>query len=195
MENSTTLNEPMSKATTTTAAENADDARDSQSPAQDSLTPAQIEDLKTRAAKADDHWQRLLRATADFDNYKKRAQREREEAIKFANESLIKKLVTVLDNFEMALAAGQKQTGSAESLQTGVSMIQQQLKNVLAESGLEELDAAGNTFDPNLHEAVSQQESAEVPEGQVVQQLRKGYKLRDRLIRPATVIVSAKPAA
>jgi molecular chaperone GrpE len=185
----------MSKATTTTAAENADDARDSQSPAQDSLTPAQIEDLKTRAAKADDHWQRLLRATADFDNYKKRAQREREEAIKFANESLIKKLVTVLDNFEMALAAGQKQTGSAESLQTGVSMIQQQLKNVLAESGLEELDAAGNTFDPNLHEAVSQQESAEVPEGQVVQQLRKGYKLRDRLIRPATVIVSAKPAA
>jgi molecular chaperone GrpE len=186
----------MSKATPTTDVENAEAGHDPQTPDLDTLTPAQFEELKSRAAKADENWQRLLRSTADFDNYKKRAQREREEAIKFANESLIKKLVTVLDNFEMALAAtGQKHAGTAESLQTGVSMIQQQLKNVLAESGLEELDAAGKTFDPNLHEAVSQQESADVPEGQVLQQLRKGYKLRDRLIRPATVIVSAKPAA
>jgi molecular chaperone GrpE len=66
---------------------------------------------------------------------------------------------------------------------------------VLLESGLEEVDSTGKTFDPNWHEAVSQQETAEVPEGQVVQQLRKGYKLRDRLIRPATVIVAKKPAA
>ncbi len=74
-------------------------------------------------------------------------------------------------------------------------MIHQQLRNVLLESGLEEVDAAGKMFDPNWHEAVSQQETAEVPEGQVLQQLRKGYKLRDRLIRPATVIVARKPAA
>ena len=70
-----------------------------------------------------------------------------------------------------------------------------QLKNVLTEAGLEEVDAAGKPFDPNLHEAVSQQESAEVPEGQVLQQLRKGYKLRERLIRPAGVVVSKKPSA
>jgi molecular chaperone GrpE len=160
-------------------------------------TPEQIEEWKTRAAKADENWERLLRTTADLDNFKKRAAREREEAIKYANESLIKKLVPVLDNFDMALAAAnQSQAGAAaQSLQTGVGMIHQQLKNVLMESGLEEVDATGKTFDPNWHEAVSQQETKDVPEGQVVQQLRKGYKLRDRLIRPATVVVAKNPAA
>jgi len=73
-------------------------------------------------------------------------------------------------------------------------MIQQQLKNVLVESGLEEIDALGKPFDPNLHEAISEQESAEVPDGNVLQQLRKGYKLKDRLLRPATVIVAKAPA-
>ena len=73
-------------------------------------------------------------------------------------------------------------------------MIQQQLKNVLAETGLEEIDAAGKPFDPAMHEAVSQQESADVPEGHVLLQIRKGYKLRDRLLRPAAVIVAKKPA-
>ena len=160
------------------------------------LTPEQIEDLKNRAARADENWERLVRTTADMDNFKKRAAREREEAVKFANESLVKKLVTVLDNFDMALAAaGQAQSGGAQSLQTGVAMIHQQLRNVLLEAGLQEVDAAGKVFDPNWHEAVSQQETDEVPEGQVLQQLRKGYKLRDRLIRPASVIVAKKPAA
>ncbi|HXC98978.1 MAG TPA: nucleotide exchange factor GrpE [Verrucomicrobiae bacterium] len=163
--------------------------------APENLTPEQLDDLKSRAAKADENWERVLRTTADFDNYKKRAAREREEATKFANESLIKKLVTVLDNFDMALAAAGTQPAEASaSLQTGVAMIHQQLRNVLQEAGLEELDAAGKKFDPNWHEAVSQQDSAEVPEGQVLQQLRKGYKLRDRLIRPATVVVARKPA-
>jgi molecular chaperone GrpE len=157
------------------------------------LTPAQIGDLKSRAAKADEHWQRLLRATADSDNFKKRAQREREESIKFANESLIKKLIPVLDNFDMALQASQGQTDAPQSLQTGIAMIYQQLRSALLESGLEEVDATGKVFDPNWHEAVSQQPSSEVPEGHVLQQLRKGYKLRDRLIRPATVVVARKP--
>lgn len=159
-------------------------------------TPEQIEELKNRAAKADENWERLLRTTADLENFKKRAAREREEAVKYANESLIKKLVTVLDNLDMALAAaGQPQEGTAQSLQSGVAMIHQQLRNALLESGLEEVDAAGKMFDPNWHEAVSQQETADVPEGRVVQQLRKGYKLRDRLLRPATVVVARKPAA
>jgi molecular chaperone GrpE len=159
------------------------------------LTSAQIEELKTRAAKADENWERLLRTTADFENFKKRATREREDAIRYANESLIKKVVSVLDNFEMALAAGQNRAGAPQSLQAGIAMIHQQLRNLLLETGLEEVDATGKAFDPNWHEAVSQEESAEVPEGQVLQQLRKGYKLRDRLIRPASVIVARKPAA
>jgi len=74
-------------------------------------------------------------------------------------------------------------------------MIQQQLKSAMTDAGLEEIEAAGKTFDPNVHEAISQQESADVPEGQVMQQLRKGYKLRERLVRPASVIVAKKPAS
>jgi molecular chaperone GrpE len=185
----------MSKNKTMTAAQTAANENAAEALVPEPLTPPQIEDLKTRAAKADENWERLLRTTADFENFKKRAAREREEAIRYANESLIKKVVPVLDSLEMALAAGQNQTGSPQSLHAGVAMIQQQLRNLLMESGLEELDAAGKVFDPNWHEAVSQQESAEVPEGQVLQQLRKGYKLRDRLIRPASVVVSKKPAA
>lgn len=159
------------------------------------LTTEQIEDLKTRAAKADENWDRLLRTTADFDNFKKRAARERQDAARYANESLIQRLLPVLDNFEMALAAAQSQAGSPDSLTAGVVMIQQQLKAALVEFGLEEVDATGQTFDPNMHEAVSQQESTEVAEGQVLQQLRKGYRLRDRLLRPATVVVAKGPTA
>lgn len=160
------------------------------------LTLEQIEDLKARAAKADESWERLLRTTADFDNFKKRAVRERQEAARFANESLIQKLIPVLDSFEMALGATQANAGaSVQSLQAGIAMIQSQFKNVLAEAGVEEVDAAGKPFDPAMHEAVSQQESTEVAEGQVLQQLRRGYKLRERLLRPATVIVAKKPAS
>jgi molecular chaperone GrpE len=164
-------------------------------PAEAALTAAQIEELKAQAAKAAEHWDRLLRNTADFENFKKRAARERQEAIKYANEGLIQKLIPVLDNFEAALAAVQSSNSeNAGSLLTGVNMIHQQLKSVLTEAGLEEIEAHGKPFDPNFHEAVSQAESAEHPEGHVMQQLRRGYRLRDRLLRPATVIV-AKPAA
>ena len=158
------------------------------------ITPEQLEELKDRAARADENWERLLRTTADFENFKKRVTREKQEAIRYANEGLLQKLVPVLDNFDMALSAAQTgQTEAAQSLQAGINMIYQQLKSALVEAGLEEVDAAGKTFDPNLHEAVSQTETAEVPEGQVLQQLRKGYKLRDRLLRPATVVVAKAP--
>jgi molecular chaperone GrpE len=184
-----------SKSDTDAATETADAPPHTETLAPELLTPEQLENLKGRAAKADENWERLLRVTADLENFKKRAMREREEAIKFANESMMKRLIPVLDNFDMALAASQTPAGNAQSLQTGVAMIAQQLRSALVESGLEEVDAAGKPFDPNWHEAVSQQESAEVPEGNVLQQLRKGYKLRDRLIRPATVVVAKKTAA
>lgn len=158
------------------------------------LTPEQLTELQTRAAKADENWDRLLRVTADFENFKKRAARERTEAAQFANASLFQKLIPILDNFEMAQAAAQTAQGDKlASLQTGIAMIQQQFKSALLESGLEEVDATGKTFDPTFHEAVSQQETETVPEGDVVQQIRKGYKLRERLLRPAAVIVAKKP--
>lgn len=158
------------------------------------LTPEQITALQASAAKAQENWDRLLRTTADFDNFKKRAAREKQDAIKYATESLLQKVIPVLDNFEMALAAAQNNSSTdIKSVRDGVAMIHSQLKSTLTDAGLEEVDATGKPFDPNVHEAVSQQESAEVPEGHVLQQLRKGYKLRERLLRPATVIVAKKP--
>jgi molecular chaperone GrpE len=162
------------------------------------ITPAQLNELKAHAAKADEHWDRLLRTAADFENFKKRAVRERHEAAQSATAALINKLLPVLDHFEMAQAAAQNAQsppGSMAALHDGIAMIQQQLKGILAETGLEEVDANGRTFDPAWHEAVSQFETADAPEGQVIQQIRKGYKLRDRLLRPATVVVAKKPAA
>jgi molecular chaperone GrpE len=159
------------------------------------ITPEQLAGLQERAARADEHWERLLRTSADFDNFKKRAARERQEATQAATVALLQKLLPVLDHFEMARAAAQTAGGDKlASLQAGIEMIQQQLKGVLAETGLEEIDAAGKTFDPTLHEAVSQMETDDAPEGQVVQQVRKGYKLRDRLLRPAAVIVAKQPS-
>jgi len=162
------------------------------------ITPEQLADLKARAAKADEHWDRLLRTAADFENFKKRAARERHESAQSATAALIHKLLPVLDHFEMAQAATQNAQvpqGGMAALQDGIAMIQQQLKGILAETGLEEVDANGQVFDPMLHEAVSQLETADTPEGHVVQQIRMGYKLRDRLLRPATVVVAKKPAA
>jgi molecular chaperone GrpE len=149
-----------------------------------------------RAAKADEHWERLLRTAADFDNFKKRAAREKQEGIQFANEGLLNKLLPVLDSLDKAVTAAQSATPEAnEALHEGVNMISRQLKSVLAEAGLEEVDAMGQLFDPHLHEAISQLETPEVPPDHVAQQLRKGYRLRGRLLRPATVVVAKSPAA
>jgi molecular chaperone GrpE len=137
-----------------------------------------------------------VRTTADLDNYKKRAAREKQDATRYANESLLMKLIGVLDNFDMAVAAAaQSEDPAVKSLQTGVNMILAQLRQALSEFGLEEIDALNKAFDPNLHEAISQQDTTDVPEGQVVHQVRKGFKLRDRLLRPASVIVSRRPSA
>jgi molecular chaperone GrpE len=172
------------------AAANADAATTKAEP----LTEQQIAELKEQAGKAALYYEQLLRATADFDNFKKRAARERQDAIKYANESLLERVIPVLDNFDMALTAAAAPNTTVQSMQAGVTMIQQQLRAAMGETGLEEINAAGQKFDPNIHEAISQQETNDAPEGQVVQQVRKGYKLRDRLLRPASVIVAKKPA-
>src|SRR5688572_24365124 len=118
----------------------------------------QFQELQSKAAKADENWEKYVRVVADLDNFKKRAARERSEAIKYANEALIEKLLPIVDNFEAALtAASSPQGGSVDSLKTGIQMIFNQMKSFLGEAGVEEIDAIGKQFDPNLHEAVSQQ--------------------------------------
>jgi molecular chaperone GrpE len=130
-----------------------------------------------------------LRSSADLDNYRKRMSKEREEAIKFANSSFLERLIPVLDNFEFGLQAARSAT-SPVSILEGMTMVQKQFQDFLSSAGIEVIDANGQHFDPQLHEAIAQEENEHVPEGTVIRQLRRGYKLRDRLIRPANVVVS-----
>jgi molecular chaperone GrpE len=160
-------------------------------PAMPMPTPEEAAELRAKAHQADENWTRYLRAMADLENFKKRAARERQEAEKYRHEALLRDLLPVLDNLEMAFAAAQDSSlASLAALEAGVTMIRQQLRTVLTGAGLEEIDATGQAFDPRLHEAVAQQESTEVPDGRVLQQVRRGFKYRDRLLRPASVVVA-----
>jgi molecular chaperone GrpE len=135
-----------------------------------------------------------LRTQADFENFRKRAAREKEDASKYANAAFLEKLLPILDNFELGLNAA-RTDAKASPIIAGMDMVAKQLQDFLTGAGVETVKAEGEKFDPNLHEAVAQEASAEVPEGVIVRQLRKGFKLRDRLLRPATVTVSKGPAA
>jgi molecular chaperone GrpE len=130
-----------------------------------------------------------LRAAADLDNYRKRVSRERDESIKYANAGFLERLIPVLDNFELGLQAA-RNAPEAVAIVDGLAMVYKQLQDFLANAGVETIDALGQTFDPNLHEALAQEESHEIPEGKVIRQMRRGYRLRDRLLRPANVVVS-----
>ncbi|HSV62316.1 MAG TPA: nucleotide exchange factor GrpE [Chthoniobacterales bacterium] len=131
-----------------------------------------------------------LRSQADFENYKKRAAREKEEAIKYANSSLLEKLIAIVDNFELGLEAARAE-GEKSPIFSGMSMVLKQLSDFLAENGLQPIDATGTKFDPNLHEAIAHEPSNRVPEGTVIRQMRRGYKMKDRLLRPSSVVVSS----
>ncbi len=146
-------------------------------------------DFEAEAAKLKDL---ALRARADLDNFRKRALREKEEAIRYANNGLLERLLPVIDNFELGLDAAKTVADTASILQ-GMSMVQKQLHDFLKNNGLEEVQAEGEAFDPNKHDAVSQEFSADIPDGHVIRQVRKGYKIKDRLIRASSVIVSKGP--
>lgn len=134
-----------------------------------------------------------LRTQADFENYKKRTAREKEEAIKYANSSLLERLVAIVDNFELGLAAARGNAKDSPVL-AGMGMVLKQLTDFLAENGLTAIDAVGKKFDPNLHEAIAHEASEDIPEEHVVRQSRRGYRLKDRLLRPAAVVVSSGAA-
>ena len=129
-----------------------------------------------------------LRTQADFENYRKRAIRDKEDAIKYANAGLIERLIPVIDNFEFGIQAARAE--GSQAVMVGLEMVAKQFQEFLTSVGVEPVEAEGKPFDPNLHEAVGNEPSDTVPEGIVIRQLRKGYKLRDRLLRPANVFVS-----
>lgn len=130
-----------------------------------------------------------FRSAADFENYRKRSVREKEAAVKYANVQLLEKLIPILDNFDLGIQAA-RADGNAKGIVAGFEMVHRQIQDFLIDCGVEPIDAVGAAFDPNLHEAVGQEASAEMAEGLVLRQLRRGFRLKDRLIRPSMVIVS-----
>src|SRR3954470_23212933 len=112
------------------------------------VSPEELAELRAQADKAAENWDKYVRLNADFDNFKKRAARERQDSIRYANEGLLEKLIPILDNFEMAMMAASAPQATSDALKTGVNMIASQLKSALNEAGLEEIDATGQPFNP-----------------------------------------------
>jgi molecular chaperone GrpE len=148
--------------------------------------------LESLQAKADENWDRYLRAMAEADNIRKRATRDIEHAHKFALENFSKDLLAVKDSLEMGLAAAD--TADAESLLAGSEATLKLLAGSLERFGISEIDPEGEPFDPERHEAMTMQPSAEVEPGSVLTVIQKGYVLNGRLLRPARVIVASEPA-
>lgn len=136
-------------------------------------------------------YDRLLRSQAELDNFRKRTQREKEEFQQFANTELIRSLLPVLDGFERA--AQHRDAAVPEQFYKGLDLIYRQLADTLRRAGLEPLDAAGQIFDPELHQAVETVESEDRRDHEVVEELQRGYRLKHRLLRPAIVKVAVRP--
>ncbi len=145
------------------------------------------EELEAEAAK----WKEMsLRTAAEMDNLRKRTAREREEAIRYANQRLLEELLPVIDNFEMGMQAASQDTKSM--IYIGMDMVRRQLNDFLGSQGVTEIPT-DVPFDPNLHDAVAQEECSKGEEGRILKVTRRGFKLRDRLLRPAGVVVSKAP--
>jgi molecular chaperone GrpE len=147
---------------------------------------AEIESLKKEKEEV---YQRLLRAQADFENFRRRTTKERENDLKYRSQEVVMELLPVIDNFERALQVEVTGEG-AEKFVEGMKMIYRQLLQVLENSGVEEIKAEGEPFDPHVHQAVMQVEEADKESNMVIEVFQKGYKLKDRVIRPAMVKVS-----
>lgn len=175
-----------------------DQASQEASPPENTAKPAgsDLNNLKQELAakelEAKSNYDRFLRQVAELDNFKKRTARERDDAIRFANEAMIKDLLPVVDNLERAVAhaAG---GGNGKPIVEGVEMVLKGLLDVLAKHGVTQISALGQSFDPSQHEAMAQVESESHEPNAVVDELHKGYMLRDRLLRPALVSVAKAP--
>ncbi|MEE9515912.1 MAG: nucleotide exchange factor GrpE [Candidatus Adiutricales bacterium] len=163
---------------------------------------AEEEKISTSAAYEEKNWQEeaekyadlYLRSTADLENVKKRLEREKDSIIKFANEDLVKNLLPVLDNIERALDHTGVDNYDQKGILEGFRLIHQSLKSVLEKFGVKPVAALSEKFDPVYHEAVMQEEDPDVEDGTVLKEVQRGYLLKNRLLRPAMVVVSKKPA-
>jgi molecular chaperone GrpE len=152
------------------------------------------EQLAAAKKEAADNYDRYVRSVADLDNHRRRTVREKDELRQFASSRVLEDLLPVIDNLGLGLAAAKAPNADLKTLVGGISMVAEQLKSSLASHGLKEVNPVGQPFDPNLHEAISQQPSADIAEGSVATVVRVGFTLNGRLLRPASVIVSTGPA-
>jgi len=148
--------------------------------------------LKEAAAKAKEYWDRILRLQAEFDNTRKRLEKEKQDFAKFANEGIILELLNILDDLERTLELAQSKHEDLPAFLKGVEMILAHLYEMLKEYGVRPIEAEGKTFDPNYHEALMQTEDKDKPEHTVLEELQKGYMLNDRVIRTSKVKVSKR---
>jgi len=160
----------------------------------DSTTPRDVAepDLEELKRQLQDRQDRLLRALAETENLRRRAQRDREDYVKYANETLLRDLIPVLDNLDRALAAA-RTAGESGTVVSGVELIQRELLRVLEKAGLSRYSAVGERFDPTRHEAFARVVSADRPPDTVVQETAAGYLLNGRVLRPAMVAVAGAP--
>ena len=148
--------------------------------------------LEAKTREAEEHRDRYLRAAAEFDNARKRAAREREEYTRYANESLLRELLPVLDNFERALQAARGEPAAA-AVAAGVELTQRELLRVLEKFGVTPFVSVGQRFDPERHEAIARVPAQGQPEGTVVDETARGYLINGRVLRPAMVTVASSP--
>ena len=163
------------------------DVKAEEKAAEQPAAPSAEEVLKQQLADANDRFVRLM---AEFENFRRRNAKEQLELIETANGKLLEKLSEVQDNFERAFASENK-AKDLEAFEKGMQMIYNQFAKVLTDAGLEQIDPTGKEFDPNLHEALMQQPSETIPEGHVVTVFQKGYKLKNKILKTAKVIVSS----
>jgi len=186
-DNNTDTPEESDETTEATAAEVVEEtAAETETPIVE-VTP--LEKAEAEAAEMKSRW---LLSVADMENYRKRIGREKQDIIRSAGASVVESLLPVLDNMKLGLQAAENHP-EAKDVTLGFQMVDDQLKRALSEQGLEELIPDGDAFDPNFHECISHQSSNEVEEDKVIQTVRAGYRLNDRLIRAASVIVSSGP--
>jgi len=150
-----------------------------------------IDKLKETEKSAQENFDMYIRCKAEMENFKKRVQKEKQDLIKYSNESLIKELLSVVDNLEKALE-GSKEKHSLDILQEGIELTLKGFKDILKKAGIECVEAVGKPFDPNFHEAVSIVTDDSAEHNTVQEELQKGYMLNGRLIRPAMVVVNKK---
>ena len=149
-------------------------------------------ELEIKEKEAQETYDRLLRVSAEFENYKKRSVRELEEFRKYANQALIKEMLSVVDNLELAIKSSQGDSSQNNGLVEGLDMTHKEILRVFEKFNVKPIAATGQPFDPNFHEAVMQEETDDDPENTVINEFQKGYMIHDRLLRPAMVVV-AKP--